>query len=104
MILTGFDDDHSDVVGASIVLRKYRPDWVMYPKYYKRVARRKGCSPLLMKRRSSEEGRQNHYNRYSVRIDQLANRQLAGLSDNFDFELFSPISRTWIAPIIAASS
>jgi beta-lactamase superfamily II metal-dependent hydrolase len=35
LILTGFDSDHSDVVGASIVLRKYRPDWIMYPKYYK---------------------------------------------------------------------
>ena len=35
LILTGFDDDHSDLVGASIILRKYRPDWVMYPTYYK---------------------------------------------------------------------
>src|SRR2546422_11551899 len=35
LILTGFDDDHSEVVGASIILRKYRPDWIMYPKYYK---------------------------------------------------------------------
>ena len=35
LILTGFDSDHSEIVGASIVLRKYRPDWVMYPKYYK---------------------------------------------------------------------
>jgi beta-lactamase superfamily II metal-dependent hydrolase len=35
LILTGFDSDHSEVVGASIVLRKYRPDWIMYPKYYK---------------------------------------------------------------------
>ena len=31
LILTGFDSDHSEIVGASIVLRKYRPDWVMYP-------------------------------------------------------------------------
>src|ERR1700728_2560593 len=35
-ILTGFDDDHSDVVGTALVLRKYRPDWVMYPKYFKK--------------------------------------------------------------------
>ena len=34
-ILTGFDADHCDLVGTSIVLRKYRPDWVMYPTYYK---------------------------------------------------------------------
>src|ERR1700722_17696256 len=35
LILTGFDDDHSEIVGASMMLRKYRPDWIMYPKYYK---------------------------------------------------------------------
>ena len=35
LILTGFDNDHSEIVGASIVLRKYRPDWIMYPTYYK---------------------------------------------------------------------
>src|SRR5580698_8681992 len=35
LILTGFDDDHSDDVGVSLILRKYRPDWVMYPTYYK---------------------------------------------------------------------
>ena len=35
LILTGFDDDHTDVVGTAIVLHKYHPDWVMYPKYYK---------------------------------------------------------------------
>ena len=34
LVLTGFDDDHSDIVGASIILRKYRADWVMYPKYF----------------------------------------------------------------------
>src|SRR5258707_7710136 len=35
LILTGFDDDHTDVVGIALVLQKYRPDWVMYPKYFK---------------------------------------------------------------------
>src|ERR1035441_8228539 len=34
-ILTGFDDDHCDTVGTSIIMRKYRPDWVLYPKYYR---------------------------------------------------------------------
>src|SRR5271154_4765647 len=35
IVLTGFDDDHTDVVGMALVLQKYRPDWVMYPQYYK---------------------------------------------------------------------
>jgi hypothetical protein len=28
LVLTGFDDFHSDVVGIALVLQKYRPDWV----------------------------------------------------------------------------
>ncbi|MBI2556893.1 MAG: hypothetical protein HYW13_05690, partial [Planctomycetes bacterium] len=35
LILTGFDADHSDASGVGLVLKKYRPAWVMYPKYYK---------------------------------------------------------------------
>jgi hypothetical protein len=35
LIFTGFDNDHTEIVGASIILRKYRPDWVVYPKYFK---------------------------------------------------------------------
>ena len=35
LILTGFDEDHSDATGVALILRKYRPAWVMYPKYYK---------------------------------------------------------------------
>jgi beta-lactamase superfamily II metal-dependent hydrolase len=89
LILTGFDSDHSEIAGASIVLRKYRPDWVMYPSYFKdtdeasrvfalidgEVTRRATGSPLR---------------KVSVRVDRLANRRPPGLSDNFDFELFSP--------------
>ncbi len=90
LILTGFDDDHSDDVGVALVLRKYRPDWVMYPTYYKNtktagrvfaiidgeVAARRGSSCPLLKK--------------SVRVDNGASRRLSGLSDQFDFELFSP--------------
>jgi beta-lactamase superfamily II metal-dependent hydrolase len=90
LILTGFDDDHSDDVGVSLILRKYRPDWVMYPTYYKgtKTARRvfsvidgevtarcDSSAPLLKK---------------SVRVDNVASRRLVGLSNRFDFELFSP--------------
>src|SRR5207248_1188233 len=47
LILTGFDDDHSDVVGVSIILRKYRPDWVMYPTYYKDSTEAKAVFALV---------------------------------------------------------
>lgn len=90
LILTGFDDDHSDDVGVALILRKYRPDWVLYPTYYKNTktagrvfavidgevaARKNSTSPLVKK---------------SVRVDNAASRKLTGLSDQFDFELFSP--------------
>ena len=35
LMITGFDADHFNEVGIRIVLNKYRPDWIMYPKYFK---------------------------------------------------------------------
>jgi hypothetical protein len=46
-VLTGFDDNHYDAVGTSIVLRKYRPDWVMYPTYYKKTQEAKKAFALV---------------------------------------------------------
>jgi competence protein ComEC len=90
LILTGFDDDHSDIAGTSIVLRKYRPDWVMYPKYFKKSKEATLVFKLLDEEEELRRDSANPLNRISVRLDKLANRNLTGLSDNFDFELFSP--------------
>ena len=90
LILTGFDDDHTDIVGASIILRKYRPDWVMYPRYYKDTREAKQVFALIDEEEKVRAGTAAPLERYSVRLDQLAKRILPGLSDNFDFELFSP--------------
>jgi beta-lactamase superfamily II metal-dependent hydrolase len=89
-ILTGFDDDHSEIVGASILLRKYRPDWIMYPTYYKDSAEAKRVFTLIDNEEKVRRASNNPLEKISVRVDQLANRKLSGLSDNFDFELFSP--------------
>lgn len=90
LILTGFDDDHSDVVGASLILRKYRPDWVMYPTYYKDSTEAKLVFALIDEEVVARRTSSNPLRKVSVRLDQLANRNLRGLSDHFDFELFSP--------------
>ena len=91
LILTGFDNDHSEIVGASIVLRKYRPDWIMYPKYYKDSDEAKRVFALINEEvKSAPLVQQARSKKMSVRVDQLANRSLTGLSDKFDFELFSP--------------
>ena len=90
LILTGFDDDHSDLVGASIILRKYRPDWVMYPKYYKESTEAELVFALIDEEVAARRTSSNPLRKVSVRLDQLADRNLRGLSDHFDFELFSP--------------
>lgn len=90
LILTGFDNDHSEIAGASMVLKKYRPDWIMYPTYYKDSDEADRVFALIndeVKKRSMSA---NPLAKISVRVDQLAKRSLAGLSDNFEFELFSP--------------
>jgi beta-lactamase superfamily II metal-dependent hydrolase len=90
LVLTGFDDDHCDLVGTSIVLRKYRPDWVMYPKYFKESTEAKLVFALLDEEEKARRTSANPLKRISVRLDLLTQRSLKGLSDNFDFELFSP--------------
>ena len=90
LILTGFDNDHSEIVGASIVLRKYRPDWVMYPTYYKDSDEAKEVFALINDEVKARQTCGSPLEKVSVRVDRVANRWLDGLSDKFDFELFSP--------------
>lgn len=90
LILTGFDADHSEIVGASIVLKKYRPDWVMYPKYYKDTDEARLVFDLIESEVRERRLSGSRLERISVRVDQVASRKLRGLSDSFEFELFSP--------------
>jgi len=90
LILTGFDDDHSDLDGASIILRKYRPDWVMYPKYFKDTDEAKKVFALINSEVEVRRNSSSPLRKASMRLDKLSSRHLPGFSDNFDFELFSP--------------
>ncbi|MGD0154721.1 MAG: hypothetical protein ABSB50_01395 [Terracidiphilus sp.] len=90
LILTGFDDDHTDIVGTSIVLRKYRPDWVMYPKYFKKSKEATLVFKLIDEEEALRRDSANPLKRISVRLDKLSSRNLSGLSKQFDLELFSP--------------
>src|SRR5580658_3163052 len=89
LVLTGFDADHSEIAGASIVLRKYRPDWVMYPTYYKDSDEAERVFALINAEEAARRQTSNPLKKVSVRVDKLANRRLTGLSGKFDFELFS---------------
>jgi beta-lactamase superfamily II metal-dependent hydrolase len=90
LILTGFDSDHSEIVGASLVLSKYRPDWVMYPRYFKDSDEAKRVFALIEQEVRARRMSSSPLERLPVRVDQIPNRKLTGLSDKFDFELFSP--------------
>ena len=104
LILTGFDGDHSEIVGASIILRKYRPDWVMYPKYFKDSDEAERSLPSSTTRRSAtahiEQSAREEYRSASI---SLPTASLRGLSDKFDFELFSPHIEDMDFRTIAAS-
>lgn len=90
LMLTGFDDDHFDDVGVSLILRKYRPDWVMYPTYYKDTKTAGRCFAVIDGEEVARSGSSSPLLKRSVRVDNVASRRLTGLSDRFEFELFSP--------------
>jgi beta-lactamase superfamily II metal-dependent hydrolase len=90
LVLTGFDNDHCDIVGTSIVLRKYRPSWVMYPTYFKGTRESELVFKLIEEQVYERKNSTNPLRRVSVRVDTVSSRMLSGLSTKFTFELFSP--------------
>jgi beta-lactamase superfamily II metal-dependent hydrolase len=90
LILTGFDEDHSDASGVGLVLKKYRPDWVMYPKCFKDTDMAKNVFQIITQQEKERESSSNPLKRIRVRLDQVGNRTLNNLSQYFNFELFSP--------------
>src|SRR5688572_12335142 len=83
LILTGFDDDHFDDVGVALIMRKYRPDWVMYPTYYKDTKTAGRCFAVIDGEETARRGSSRPLAKRSVRVDSVANRRLTGLSDRF---------------------
>jgi beta-lactamase superfamily II metal-dependent hydrolase len=90
LILTGLDSDHTDVIGASIILQKYRPDWVVYPGCHKETLEATLFFKLVDEQVDDRRDSARPLTRIGVRLDKLPSRRLTGLSQNFDFELFSP--------------
>jgi competence protein ComEC len=87
LIVTGFDADHFNEIGLKIILNKYRPNWIMYPKYFKPTGNAKTCFSVI-------EGfeQQNKFMRVSVLLDDDNSRFYETLSKEFTFEIFSPHS------------
>jgi len=90
LVLTGFDCDHADITGLSIILLKYRPDWVMYPKYFKDSDEASLVFKLIEQEERSRRDTAHPLTRVSVRLDEVNLREIQGLSTNFNLELLSP--------------
>lgn len=85
MLVTGFDADHFNEVGLRIVLNKYRPNWIMYPKYFKKTQTANTCFSIIEGFES-----QKKFTRVSVSLSQNDTRFYSTLSTDFSFEVFSP--------------
>lgn len=85
LLVTGFDADHFCDVGVKIVLNKYRPDWLMYPRYLKKTSTADSCFATI-EALTAQQG----LKRCSVVIKDHATRFYNKLCDEFTFEIFSP--------------
>jgi competence protein ComEC len=85
LVVTGFDADHFNEVGMRIVLNKYRPNWIMYPKYFKATQTADACFSVI-----EEFETQKKFARYSILLSQNDIRFYTKLSSEFVFEVFSP--------------
>lgn len=88
LIITGFDADHFNEVGLNIVLNKYRPNWIMYPKYFKDTDNAKACFKLI----DRFDNQNKKFERISVLLTDNNSRFYYKLSQEFTFEIFSPHS------------
>lgn len=85
LIVTGFDSDHFNEVGLKIILNKYRPDWIMYPKYFKATSNASTCFNVI---KGFEK--QKEITKISVLLKNDDARFYKDLSADFKFEIFSP--------------
>jgi beta-lactamase superfamily II metal-dependent hydrolase len=86
LIVTGFDSDHFNEVGMKIVLNKYRPKWIMYPKYFKKTKTADACFEAI----ETFESASSKFARHSVSLQKNDHRFYGTISSEFTFEVFSP--------------
>lgn len=90
LTLTGFDADHCCPDGVELILSRYQPAWIMYPKYYKDTDSAAEVFRIVERHERQRQGSARPLRRVSVRLDRLDSRTLTGLSQQFSYELFSP--------------
>lgn len=85
VMITGFDADHFNEVGLKIALNKYRPTWIMYPKYYKVSS--VACAGFATINKYIDQG---NTKKISISLSKNDARHYSKLSNDFSFEVFSP--------------
>lgn len=85
VMMTGFDADHFNPIGLKIILNKYRPEWIMYPRYYKETKNANECFKIIKSFETQKE-----FKKISVGLSDNDLRFYLKLSDDFTFEVFSP--------------
>jgi beta-lactamase superfamily II metal-dependent hydrolase len=85
LMITGFDADHFNEVGIRIALNKYRPNWLMYPKYFKKTQSADAGFAAI-----NEFENQKKITRCQISLSDNNTRFYTKLSNEFSFEVFSP--------------
>ncbi len=85
LMVTGFDSDHFNEVGIKLILNKYRPDWIMYPKYFKNTQTADSCFAAI---KTFEQ--QKTFKKFSISLERNDTRFYKTLSQDFVIEAFSP--------------
>jgi beta-lactamase superfamily II metal-dependent hydrolase len=85
LMVTGFDSDHFNEVGIKIILNKYRPDWIMYPKYFKETSTANACFAAI-----EAFEHQKEFQKIPILLKTNAARLYDKVSKDFSIEVFSP--------------
>jgi competence protein ComEC len=85
LMVTGFDADHFCEPGMKTVLNKYRPDWIMHPKYYKNTSTADSCFRAIKQLEGTKQ-----ITKHLIELSQNATRFFNTLTPEFSFEVFSP--------------
>lgn len=89
VIITGLDVDHCDVRCLAILLRKYRPEWVLIPDYAKDTECSQDVVDLLDSETVDRIGTRSPLEVMPIAVDRkLPN--VERLSPKFSFDFFSP--------------
>jgi len=72
------------------VLRKYQPEWVMYPSYWKDTQEAAAVFKLIDEQVKARAGTPRPLQRIGIRLDKAPTRHMNDLCARFNLELLSP--------------